>query len=143
MIKCPCAKGKWLNFYVNANSFFCVYDLGMTHLHILWKTQMWVKMKIMEKKWLGGCSLIHNTSGVERHVEGLKLGQGRMTSESVIHVNLHKLNNKLVSAWLEHFWCMYKPWAYMDSQNSPWPRLGEATTFPFIIFYMISHGGYI
>jgi hypothetical protein len=95
------------------------------------------------KKWIGGCSLIHNTSGVERHVEGLKLGQGRMTSESVIHENLHKLNNKLVSAWLEHFWCMYKPWAYMDSQNSPWPRLGEATTFPFIIFYMISHGGYI
>jgi len=35
-----------------------------------------------------------------------------MISGSIIHTNLHKPNNKLVSAWLHHFWCMDEPWAY-------------------------------
>jgi hypothetical protein len=48
---------------------------------------------------------------------------GRTTSSSIIHANLHKLNNKLVSAKLEHFWCMDEPWVNMDSQDSPHPKL--------------------
>jgi len=46
-------------------------------------------------------------------------------SGSIIHTNLYIPNNKLVSAWLKHFWCMDEPWAYKDSQDSPWPKLGE------------------
>ncbi len=47
-----------------------------------------------------------------------------MTNESIIHTNLHKSNNKLVSALLEHFWCTDQPWAYIDSQDSPRPEFG-------------------
>ncbi len=68
-----------------------------------------------------------------------------MTSRSIIHMNLQKPNNKLVSVWLEHFWCVDKPWAYTDSQDSPQFRLGGnlAIIFPFIIFFVISDGVYI
>jgi hypothetical protein len=137
-------KGETIEFLCKCqNLFLCLWFKYDAHAHFLKDSNVSLKMKIMEKKWIGGCSLIHNTLGVEGHVEGLRWGQGWMTSESVIHVNLHKFNNKLVSAWLKHFWCTNKPWAYMDSQNSPWPPLGEATTFPLIIFYVISHEGYI
>ncbi len=32
-----------------------------------------------------------------------KMGLGKMTSKSIIHTNMHKPNNKLVSEYLEHF----------------------------------------
>jgi hypothetical protein len=38
-----------------------------------------------------------------------------LTSKSITHIDLHKLNNKLVSAWLEHFWCMNEPRANTNS----------------------------
>jgi hypothetical protein len=66
-----------------------------------------------------------------------------MRSGSIIHRDLHNLNKKLVSALFEHFWCTDERRAYTYSQDSPQPRLGKATTFPFIIFFMISHRGYI
>ncbi len=44
--------------------------------------------------------------------------------QSIIHMDLHKPNNKLVSAQLEHFWCQDEPGAKLDSQNSPWLGLG-------------------
>jgi hypothetical protein len=66
-----------------------------------------------------------------------------MSNELIIHTNLHKPNNKLVNAWLEHFWCTNEPRAYTDLQNSSWPGLGEATTFPLAILFVISHRGCI
>jgi hypothetical protein len=42
-----------------------------------------------------------------------KWGLGRLTSESIIHLDLYKPNNKLINAYLEHFWCTNK------SQDSP------------------------
>jgi hypothetical protein len=54
----------------------------------------------------------------------------RMSDKQVNYLHkLNKLNNKLVSVWLEHFWCMDEPRAYTDSQDSP--------------FSMISHEGCI
>jgi len=44
------------------------------------------------------CSLTHNTLRIERRVEAPGRGLGRMTSESIIHTTMHKLNNKLVNA---------------------------------------------
>jgi hypothetical protein len=38
-----------------------------------------------------------------------------MTSRSIIHIDLHKPNNKLVSAQFEHFWCIDEPQVNMDS----------------------------
>jgi len=43
-------------------------------------------------------SLACNTLGVEGRTGALGWGLGRMTNRSIIHKNLHKLNNKLVNA---------------------------------------------
>jgi hypothetical protein len=89
-------------------------------------------------------SLIRNTSGVEGHVGTLGWGLGRAPSGSIIHMNLHKPNNKLVNVWLKHFWCMDEPWEYMNSQTHHGLDLMETTTFfPLIVFSMINHEGYI
>jgi hypothetical protein len=42
-------------------------------------------------------SLAHSISGVEGRAGALGWGLKRMTSGSIIHTNLHKRNNKLVS----------------------------------------------
>ncbi len=43
-------------------------------------------------------SLARNTSGVEGRVGALRLGLGRLTNNLIIHMDLHKPNNKLVNA---------------------------------------------
>jgi len=68
------------------------------------------KMKTMKKK-VGVHSLVYNTLGVKGCAKALGWGLRRMTSKSIIHMDLHKLNNKLVSVRLEHFWCTDKPHA--------------------------------
>ncbi len=55
-------------------------------------------MKIAEGEGVGARSLARNTLGVEGRVGALGHGLGRMTSKSITHTDLHKLNNKLVSA---------------------------------------------
>jgi hypothetical protein len=52
----------------------------------------------MEGEGIGACSLTHNISMVEGHVGTPGWGLGRLTSKSITHTNLHKPNNKLVSA---------------------------------------------
>ncbi len=56
------------------------------------------------------------------------MGQRKLTSKSIIHADLHKPNNKLVNAQLQHFWCTNKPQANMDSQDSPQLELGGSKT---------------
>jgi hypothetical protein len=46
-------------------------------------------------------------------------GLRRFISKSITRMDLHKPNNKLVSAQLEHLWCTNEPWANTDSQDSP------------------------
>jgi hypothetical protein len=41
--------------------------------------------------------------GLKGRAKAPRWGLGWMTSGSNIHTNLHKPNNKLVNAWLEHF----------------------------------------
>ncbi len=55
-------------------------------------------MKIMEGEGVGVRSLVRNTSKVERHVGAPGWGLGRLTSKSIIHMDLDKPNNKLVNA---------------------------------------------
>jgi hypothetical protein len=52
----------------------------------------------MEGEEIGACSLTHNISGVKGRVGAPGWGLGRLTSTSIIHTELHKPNNKLVSA---------------------------------------------
>jgi len=78
----------------------------------------------MEEKRVGVHSFVHSTLGVEGHAKTLGCILEQVTSTSIMHTNLHKTNNKLVSPWLEHFLCMDKPRTYTDSQDSPWPIFG-------------------
>jgi hypothetical protein len=94
----------------------------------------------MEEEWVRVCSLTHNILGVKGRVGAPGWGLRRVTSGSIIHTDLHKLN-KLVSEWLEHFWCMDEPRAYMDSQDSPWPRLGGSHHLHLKVFSVMNHGG--
>jgi hypothetical protein len=54
------------------------------------------KVKTVEGE-VEACSLICNISRVERHVEVLRWGLGRLISKSNTYTNLHKPNNKLVA----------------------------------------------
>jgi hypothetical protein len=67
------------------------------------------------EKGVGLCSLTHSTLGVEGRA-GTPSGT-RMSDKQVnySHGPSHNPNNKLVSAWLNHFWCINKPRAYTNS----------------------------
>jgi hypothetical protein len=69
-------------------------------------------------------SLTSNTSKIEGHVRASGWGLGQMTSKLIIHKNLHN-PNKLVNAWMEHFWCTNEPRICMVSQDLPLPELGN------------------
>jgi len=56
------------------------------------------KVKITKGKGVWVHSLVCNISWVEKHAEASRWELKRMTSGSIIHTNLHKPNNKLVSA---------------------------------------------
>jgi hypothetical protein len=95
-----------------------------THPSSLMDSTVSPKMKTTKGKGIGAHSLACNTLRVEGRVGALGWGLGRLTSKSITHTDLHKLNNKLVSAQLEHLWCTDKPWANTNLQDSPWPGLG-------------------
>jgi len=84
--------------------------------HSLKDSNVSSKMKTMEGRGVGVCFLTRNISGVEGHVRALRWGLRQVTSKSIIHMDLHKPNNKLFNAWFEHFWCINEPWAYMDTK---------------------------
>ncbi len=90
----------------------------MTNPHSLKDSNVSLKVKTTEEG-VGVRSLINNTSKVEERVGVSRWGLGKVTSKSIIHTDLNKSNNKLVSVGLEHFWCTDEPRAYKGSQNSP------------------------
>jgi hypothetical protein len=53
-----------------------------------------LKVEAMEEKKVRVCSLICNIS---KHAWALWWGLGQVTSRSIIHMDIHKSNNKLVS----------------------------------------------
>ncbi len=88
------------------------------------------KEKTTKGKGIGARSLTNNTLRVEGHARTSGCELEGLTSKSIIHTDLHKQNNKLVSAQLEHFWCTDRPRANTDSQNSSWPGLKGSHRFP-------------
>jgi hypothetical protein len=56
------------------------------------------KVKTTKGEGIGVCSLARSTSGVEGRAGAPRWGLGRLKSKSIIHTDLHKPNNKLVSA---------------------------------------------
>jgi len=61
------------------------------------------KVETIKENGVGERSLVCNTSKVEGCARASGWGLRQMINGSVIHMNMHKLNNKLVNAWLEHF----------------------------------------
>jgi hypothetical protein len=110
--------------------------------HSLKNSYVSPKVETIKKEGIGVHSLVCNILGAEGHVGASRWGLGRVTSRSIIHMNMHKPNNKLVSAGLEHFWCTNKPRAYMDSQDSPQPRLKGNHHLPPYSILCASHKAY-
>ncbi len=69
-------------------------------------------------------SLVLQHFGGRRAFWSSGMGTGQVTNGSIIHTDLDKPNNKLVSAQLEHFWCMDEALAPTYSQDSLWLGLG-------------------
>jgi len=68
------------------------------------------------------------------------MGLGRLISNSLTHTDLHKPNNKLVSVWLEHFRAQTSHRQTQTHKIHHGLDLGEATTFPLIVYSMPGHG---
>ncbi len=80
--------------------------------------------------------------GVEGRVE-LQDGTRKNWQASTTHTNLHKTNTR----WLVHSWSTFgvtmsheQPWTHKTHHG---PDLGEATTFPLIIYFVALHGHHI
>jgi hypothetical protein len=56
------------------------------------------KVKATKGKGVGAHSLAHSTLGVEGCAGTPRWGLGKMTSKTITHTDLHKPNNKLISA---------------------------------------------
>ncbi len=56
------------------------------------------KVKITKGKGIGARPLVHSTLGVEGCAGALGWGLGRLKSKSIIYMDLHKPNHKLVNA---------------------------------------------
>jgi hypothetical protein len=82
------------------------------------------------RRGVGARSLARSTSGVKERVGAPGWGLGRLTSKSIIHTDLHKPNNKLISVQLKHFLCMDESQANTYSQDSPWHGLGGSHHLP-------------
>jgi hypothetical protein len=103
------------------------------------------RVNIAEEWRIGVCSLVHNTSGVEGRAKSPIWGLGRVTSKSITHTDLH-IPNQLVhscstfNAWTNHgqTWTNHgQTWTHKTHHG---PNLKEATTFPFIVLFVLSHG---
>jgi hypothetical protein len=73
---------------------------------------------------VGVHSLVRNTLGVEGHAKPLSWGLRRVISGSLIHMDLHKPNNKFGAR-------THKTQHYLN--------LGEAITFPPIVLFVLGH----
>jgi hypothetical protein len=97
---------------------------------------MWKQRKDKELGTLPGSQHF----GVERCVGTPEWGLGIMASKSITRTNLHNQT----TSWLVHSWSTLG--AHMSHGQTLTHKthhgkdLGEATTFPLIVFYVLGHG---
>jgi hypothetical protein len=84
-------------------------------------------------------SLVRNTLGVEGHAGTSRWRLKRLTRKSITHMDLHKPNNKLVNVNLKHFGARTSHKQTQTYKIHHGPDLGEATTFPLIVFFVPGH----
>jgi hypothetical protein len=95
------------------------------------------KVKTIEKR-VGVRSLTHNGLGSEGRAGTLGWGLGQVTRESIIHMDLHKPNNKLIV----HSWSTFSA---QTNHMHTWTHkihhglnLVGATTFPLLVLFLIN-----
>jgi hypothetical protein len=93
----------------------------------------------MEGSKVGVRSLAHNTSWVEGRAGALWWGLRRMTSKLIIHMVLHKPTTSWLVCNLNIFGAWRNHGQTQTHKIHHGFNLGEATTFPLIIFYVPSH----
>ncbi len=97
------------------------------------------KVEIPEGKRVGACSLARNTLGVKGRVRAPRWGLRRLISNSIIHTN----QTNQTKSWLVHSWNTFG--ARMNHEQTQTHKthhdsnLGEATTFPLIVFSVLGH----
>ncbi len=87
-------------------------------------------------------SLAHNTLRGRGACwsSGMRLGR----IDKLIHSHRPAHNpHKVISAQLEHLWCQDEPRATRTHKTHHGPDLGEATTFPLIVYSGPLHGAHI
>jgi len=67
------------------------------------------------------------------------MGLGRLTSNSIIHTNMHKPNNMSVNVELKHFGARMNHGQTQTHKTHHMSDLGEASTFPHIVYSMPGH----
>jgi len=97
------------------------------------------KVKSSEGEGVGVHSLVRSTLKVEGCAGALGWGLRRLTSNSIIHTDLHKPNNKLVSAYLSIFGARMNHEQTQTHKIHHGLDLGETNTFPLLVLYVLSH----
>ncbi len=104
---------------------------------------MWVQMEHNgRRRSRGMLPSSQHFGGVEGHVGASGWDQEELTSFTHSHRPAHN-PHKMVSAQLEHPWCQDEPRATRTHKIHHSPDLGEATTFPLIVYSVAGHGVYI
>ncbi len=101
------------------------------------------KQKTTEEQGVGACSLACSTLEGYKGVMELRDGTRKNWQASITHKDLHKTNTR----WLVHSWNTFG--AKMSHEQTRTHKshhssdLGEATTFPLIVYFAPLHGGHI
>jgi hypothetical protein len=97
------------------------------------------KVEIPEGKGVGACSLARSTLGVEGRAGAPRWGLRKLISNSITHRN----QTNQTKSWLVHSWNTFgartsheQAWTHKTHHDSD---LGEATTFPLILFSVPGH----
>jgi hypothetical protein len=89
-------------FYVVSNFFFCVCNFLRFIFDVppnsLIDSNVNQKVKTTKEEEIGARSLTRSILGVKGHARAPRWGLGWVTSGSIIHMGMHKPNNKLVNA---------------------------------------------
>jgi hypothetical protein len=97
------------------------------------------KVKITEEEGVGACSLARSILGVERCVGTLGSRLGRLTINSITHMDLHKPDNKFVMRKWNNFGARMNHGRTRTHKTHHDLDSGKATTFPLIVYYVHGH----
>jgi hypothetical protein len=114
------------------------------HIHkLLDRLKCEYKMKTTIESRVGARSLAHSTLGGGGSCWSSRMGLGIMTSTYSLTWTCTKPNNKLVSALLEPFGVKTSHRQTQIHKTHHGPNLGEATTFPLIVYFVPLHEAHI